>query len=124
MEHFYLWQTEDAPPFNFQGMLRKTQHQRASMKRNKGDGTDCTSPTNGNVVFSSVKANFDFDENDNLPPPPVAPRQRPRAPVPSERKLAFGENTTHMLGGDDTLQGIGTYVQEGKSPLKTIFFIN
>lgn len=101
-------------------MLRKTQHQRASMKRNKSENSECTSPTNGNVVYSSVdrtssgaNVNFDFDENDNLPPP-VAPRQKPKAPVPSERKLSFGEST--LLGEDDMLHSIGTYVQEEIHP--------
>ncbi|XP_031623809.1 neither inactivation nor afterpotential protein C [Contarinia nasturtii] len=106
---------EDAPPFNFQGMLRKTQHQRASMKRNKENGNDGdNSPTNGNIVYSSAssaKVNFDFDENDNIPPP-VAPRVK--APVPSERKLCFGEST--LLGGDDALHNIGTYVSEEIHP--------
>lgn len=93
-------------------MLRKTQHQRASMKRNKSDTS--TSPINGNVVFSSIKANFDFDENDNFPPP-VAPRTaKPRAPVPTERTLSFGADT--LLGGDDSLHNIGTYVQEEIHP--------
>lgn len=58
--------------------------------------------------------NFDFDENDNLPPPTVAPRLKPKAPVPSERKLSFGEST--LLGGDDALHNIGTYVQEEIHP--------
>lgn len=93
-------------------MLRKTQHQRASMKRNKTDDNICTSPTNGNIVYHSndAKVNFDFDENDN--PPPVAPRPKPkaRAPVPSERKVSYGEST--LLGGDDALHNIGTYVNE------------
>lgn len=99
-------------------MLRKTQHQRNSMKRNKSDSVD--SPTNGNVVYNSIEqspsganVNFDFDENDNLPPP-VAPRSRPPAPVPSERTLTFGEST--LLGGDDALHNIGTYVQEEIHP--------
>lgn len=104
-------------------MLRKTQHQRASMKRNKLDNDDCASPTNGNIVYhsndqltpSSAKVNFDFDENDNVAPP-VAPRSKPKAkaPVPSERKLSFGEST--LLGGDDALHNIGTYVQEEIHP--------
>lgn len=79
-------------------MLRKTQHQRASMKRNQSD-TSASSPTNGNVIYhnnNSVKVNFDFDENDNFPsPPPVAPRVKSQAPVPSERTLSFGEKTVH-----------------------------
>lgn len=102
-------------------MLRKTQHQRASMKRNKSETDDCTSPTNGNIVYHSnslltaTKANFDFDENENEHlPPPVAPRQKPRAPVPTERTLSFGEST--LLGGDDALHNIGTYVQEEIHP--------
>lgn len=81
-------------------MLRKTQHQRASMKRNKSENS--ASPTNGNVIYhnnNSVKVNFDFDENDNLPPP-IAPRLKSRAPVPSERTLSFGENTIH--GGESS----------------------
>lgn len=105
---------DDAPPFNFQGMLRKTQHHRASMKRNSTE--DGGSPINGNIVFSSssMRQNFDFDENDNLPPP-VAPRLKPKAPpVPSERKLSFGECT--LLGGDDALHNIGTYIQEEIHP--------
>lgn len=107
----------DAPPFNFQGMLRKTQHQRASMKRNKSDTDSGTSPVNGNLVYhndnsSSTKVNFDFDENDNFPPR-VAPRQKSKAPVPRERKLEFGDST---VIGDDSLQNIGTYVQEEIHP--------
>lgn len=114
-------QSDDAPPFNFQGMLRKTQHQRASMKRNKSETSDFT--TNGNVIYhndNSTRVNFDFDFNDNLPPPPVAPRLSPRAPIPSERTLSFGDNTFH---GDDngdnvdySLHSIGTYVQEEIHP--------
>lgn len=101
-------------------MLRKTQHQRASMKRDKSESKDCASPTNGNVVYHSdrslltaARANFDFDENENESlPPPVAPRSK--APVPSERTLSFGEST--LLGGDDALHNIGTYVQEEIHP--------
>lgn len=84
------------------------------MKRNKTE--EDNSPTNGNIVFSSssLKPNFDFDENDNLPPP-VAPRLKPKAPpIPSERKLSFGEST--LLGGPDALHNIGTYVQEEIHP--------
>lgn len=95
-------------------MLRKTQHHRASMKRNSME--DGGSPINGNIVYSSssMKQNFDFDENDNLPPP-VAPRLKPVAPpVPSQRKLSFGEST--LLGGDDALHNIGTYIQEEIHP--------
>lgn len=118
---FHSKPSEDAPPFNFQGMLRKTQHQRASMKRNKSENGE--SPINGNVIYrndNSSKVNFDFDENDNLPPPPVAPRLKSQAPVPSERTLSFGENTIHDVGSsnvaDDSLQSIGTYVQEEIHP--------
>lgn len=115
---FFSVQNEDTPPFNFQGMLRKTSHQRASMKRNKSENIDCTSPTNGNLIYNSTSAaksnsNFDFDENDNLPPP-IAPRQKPSVPVPSERTLSFGEST--VLGGDDALHNIGTYVHEEIHP--------
>lgn len=93
------------------------------MKRNKSE--NCASPTNGNVIYhndNSVRMNFDFDENDNVPPPKVAPRIRPRAPVPTERTLSFGENTFHgdedarINDVDDSLQAIGTYVQEEIHP--------
>lgn len=121
-QNFTSKQNDDTPPFNFQGMLRKTQHQRASMKRNKSEVG--ASPINGNVIYhnnNSAKVNFDFDENDNLPPPPVAPRVKPRAPVPPERILSFGENTFHRDDAnsdhvDDSLQAIGTYVQEEICP--------
>lgn len=96
-------------------MLRKTQHQRASMKRNRSENS-ASSPVNGNVIYhnnNSAKVNFDFDENDNFSlPPPVAPRVKnlplvkPRAPVPTERTLSFDENsppknTIHDVGSKD-----------------------
>lgn len=108
----------EAPPFNFQGMLRKTNHQRASMKRSKSEYNDNNALLpDGNIVYRSnehvngkstlsPRANFDFDENDN--PPPVAPRKRENAPVPSERNIAFGESIS--------LESIGTYVQEEIHP--------
>lgn len=98
-------------------MLRKTQHQRASMKRNKSE--NCASPTNGNVIYhnnNSAKVNFDFDENDNLPPP-VAPRVKSQAPVPSERTLSFGENTIHDVGSSDNIDvSLQSIVQEEIHP--------
>lgn len=103
----------DAPPFNFQGMLRKTNHQRASMKRvTSADGVALV--PNGNVVYRSNERNssridFDFDVNDNVHPPPVAPRKL-AAPIPSERKaVSFGERS-------NTFESIGTYVQEEIHP--------
>lgn len=109
--------SDDVPPFNFQGMLRKTQHQRASMKRNKSENS--ASPTNGNVIYhnnNSAKVNFDFDENENFPspPPPVAPRIKSQAPVPSERTLSFGENIIHESGSSDDLDE--SIVQEEIQP--------
>lgn len=100
-------------------MLRKTQHQRASMKRSKSENNNSSS-LNGNVVYHSYdtngskssRVNFDFDENDNVPPP-IAPRGRVPPPVPSERKLSFGESN---LMGDDSGNTFGTYVQEEIHP--------
>lgn len=99
-------------------MLRKTTHQRASMRRSKSDQGEGSSPENGNIVYrssadvndskSSARVNFDFDENDNVPPP-VAPR---RTVVPSEKKLSF-DDTIEFENG---LQDIGTYVHEEIHP--------
>lgn len=49
-------ENDDAPPFNFQAMLRKTPHQRASMKRN---------PVYESVTLSSMPE-FDYPDNENL----------------------------------------------------------
>ncbi|XP_046607249.1 neither inactivation nor afterpotential protein C isoform X1 [Neodiprion virginianus] len=65
--------TDDEPPFNFQGMLRKTQHHRASMKRSQIYNSHTPSPPpymghnsstrddsygNGNVVYRSSGMSF------------------------------------------------------------------
>lgn len=74
---------------------------------------------NGNVVYrsgermngrpgNSSRIDFDFDVNDNVHPPPVAPRKL-AAPIPSERKVAFGERS-------NTFESIGTYVHEEIHP--------
>lgn len=84
------------------------------MKRSKSDQSNSSSPENGNIVYrsnvngsrSSPKVNFDFDENDNVPPP-VAPR---RSLNPTDRKLSFDPSA------EDGLQSIGTYVQEEIHP--------
>lgn len=121
---YVLFQDDEEPPFNFQGMLRKTKHQRASMKRSKGDSNnnDNGSHDTGNVVFDSgtpdnrkslqaSDADFDFDLNDNVP---VALPRKEIAPVPRDRQLSFGEST--LLGGDTALENIGTYIQEEIQP--------
>lgn len=75
-----------------------------------------------NVVFDSGSADsrmnlhashadFDFDENDNVP---IALPRKEIVPMPRERKLSFGEST--LLGGDTALENIGIYVQEEIQP--------
>lgn len=98
-------------------MLRRTNHQRASMKRDAS--SDGPPVPNGNVVYrsndqtnskpiNSSRIDFDFDVNDNARPPPVAPRKL-TAPIPSERKVTFGERS-------NTFESIGTYIQEEIHP--------
>lgn len=66
--------------------------------------------------MSNSNVNFDFDENDNAPI--ALPRREVQSisvPVAHERKLSFGEST--ILGGEEnTLENIGTYVQEEIQP--------
>lgn len=100
-------------------MLRKTHHQRASMKRSKSDynnnGSDniMQSSAPANVVYRSKNTNrshksnpdFDFDENDNVP---IALPRKEIASNPRERKPSFGTS--------NSLETIGTYVQEEIQP--------
>ncbi|XP_048508226.1 neither inactivation nor afterpotential protein C isoform X2 [Athalia rosae] len=53
--------TEDDPPFNFQGMLRKTQHHRASMKRSPI--YESHSPSYSGYISSSSNRNDQYDSN-------------------------------------------------------------
>lgn len=89
------------------------------MKRGASD--DGSSMSNGNVVYRSAehtngkparssRIDFDFDENDNAHPPPVAPRKLAAPnPIPTERMVSFIER-------DLSLENIGTYVQEEIHP--------
>lgn len=99
------------------------------MKRSKSENNNGSfdSGSNGNLVYRSHemngsrspvsrKVNFDFDENDNTPPP-IAPRsgvKKIAPPVPTERRLTSGERM--MLGGDPNENQFGTYVQEEIHP--------
>lgn len=105
-------------------MLRKTKHQRASMKRSKSDTNNNDDATHeaSNVVFNSGTVHsrsnshvsygdFDFDLNENVP---IALPRKEVTPTPRDRQLSFGEST--LLGGDTALENIGTYICEEIQP--------
>lgn len=110
-------------------MLRKTNYQRASMKRSKSDGNNSIAGSTTsvkNVVFKSEDMNGvvksksttrDFDFTDQETDIPIAlPRSAVKSintPVPSERRPSFGEST--LIGGE-SFENIGTYVQEEIGP--------
>ena len=138
----FHFQAEDEAPFNFQGMLRKTKYNRASMKRNASD----ESPFYENSRPGNVIINIESNNNrNNIPLRPASPRpltpsnkskgynERPRsshgfngmdenenamdsmaAPLPHERKMAMPSWAADK--SNDFADGIGTYVQEEIRP--------
>lgn len=101
-------------------MLRKTNYQRASMKRSKSENNN-NNNLQTNVIYKSNETNnisksrssdFDFDNNENVLPVAL-PRKSANGPVPSDRKLSFGES---LLTGGESFESIGTYVHEEIGP--------
>lgn len=89
--------TNDDPPFNFQKMLRKTDHRRASMKRSKSDQNE--NDRNGytsEVILPrySLNVTSDFNYNDGeriiSPTNDVKPLPRARNVVIDKRPMSSG----------------------------------
>uniref|UniRef100_A0A182NBP7 non-specific serine/threonine protein kinase n=1 Tax=Anopheles dirus TaxID=7168 RepID=A0A182NBP7_9DIPT len=99
-------QSDDDPPFNFQGMLRKTNYNRASMKRNP-EGLTLTNidfddannnANNGNSFYptANVDANVVYQSKATERPKSCQGTENGNSTSPTQRKLSLSQDT-YML---------------------------
>ncbi|XP_318814.5 neither inactivation nor afterpotential protein C [Anopheles gambiae] len=111
--------SDDEPPFNFQGMLRKTNYNRASMKRNSeglsmtttsidyDDANNNNNNTNGNSYYPTANADAKRRDAANVvyqSKPTERPKScqgaengnRSNSASPNQRKLSLSQDTIMM----------------------------
>lgn len=103
----------DDPPFNFQQMLRKTEHRRASMKRTKGDASENGPTSSGysseqirprrfaNEHNTTLDAKKDFNHNDGSPVDQVRPLPRARVSASNDNQIQFNRNVNSSSSFED-----------------------
>lgn len=117
-KHSDIINSEDDPPFNFQGMLRKTQYNRASMKR----------VTENKLTFSIPEDNRNYDKENDEPTSNddfhetssgytnvvyhSKINNRPKSP----RHVIVNDNEEEDRNGNEIINEIGSYIKEELLP--------
>ncbi|TGZ39750.1 Neither inactivation nor afterpotential protein C [Temnothorax longispinosus] len=104
-------ENDDAPPFNFQAMLRKTPHQRASMKRNPV----YESVTSSESVPKSYHRNNDLDESNTVYKSSDSRKDSPEW-SPNEMILMseeYANENTEALNKEDAKNSVTTEIAPG-----------
>ncbi|XP_077275817.1 STKc_myosinIII_N_like and MYSc_Myo21 domain-containing protein ninaC isoform X1 [Temnothorax americanus] len=104
-------ENDDAPPFNFQAMLRKTPHQRASMKRNPV----YESVTPSKSVPKSYHRNNDLDESNTVYKSSDSRKDSPEW-SPNEMILMseeYANENTEALNKKDAKNSVTTEIAPG-----------
>lgn len=127
-KHSDIINSEDDPPFNFQGMLRKTQYNRASMKRVPENKLSFSLPEdNRNYDKENIRNNLDDDYHRSPTPHDdfietssaytnvvyhSKANNRPKSP----RHVIANDNEEEDKNGNEIINEIGSYIKEELLP--------